>query len=462
MEQLQNKKILIVDDSPMQLQQLRNHLEKHNYDVAAASGVVEALGMMEQVTPAIVISDIIMQGIDGFELCRRIKSDSRYKSIPVVLYTVLADPRDVLHGLECGADNFMAKSYGEENLVVMIEQLLARKEDDSGSIPVQGFEINFNGETYFITSTTQRSIDFLLSTYEVAVQMNRKLIKTQDDLKRVNSYMEGEVHRYRRHLEKLVEDRTEQIHLLNDQLLGLAEEARQASRAKSEFIANMSHELRTPLNSILGFAQVLEAEYYGALGDKQKEYTGYILEAGQHLLSLINDILDLSKIEAGSMELSLAKVNIPGILEHAMILLKEKATAHSIRFNLEASPRMPAAIEGDERKIKQVIFNLLSNAFKFTPDNGEIVLSALVDSGATRIEISVTDTGMGIPEQYREKLFTPFTQVDSSMSGTGLGLYLCKKMVNLWGGKIGVVSPPEGASRGCRFYFTIPIPGEQQ
>ncbi|OGS23405.1 MAG: hypothetical protein A2314_00605 [Elusimicrobia bacterium RIFOXYB2_FULL_50_12] len=354
----------------------------------------------------------------------------------------------------------MAKSYGEENLVVMIEQLLVRKSDSDGNIPPQGFEITFNGETYFITSTTQRSIDFLLSTYEVAVQMNRKLIKTQDDLKRVNSYMEGEVHRYRRHLEKLVEDRTEQIHLLNDQLLGLAEEARQASRAKSEFIANISHELRTPLNSILGFAQVLEAEYYGALGEKQKEYTGYILEAGQHLLSLINDILDLSKIEAGSMELSLVKVDIAGILEHAMILLKEKATAHSIHFRLEASPLLPDTIEGDERKIKQVIFNLLSNAFKFTPDNGEIVLSASVDNTGGQVEISVTDTGMGIPEQYREKLFSPFTQVDSSKAGTGLGLHLCKKMVNLWGGKIDVVSPPEGAARGCRFYFTIPLPGE--
>ncbi len=228
-----------------------------------------------------------------------------------------------------------------------------------------------------------------------------------------------------------------------------------ANKAKSEFIGNMSHELRTPLNSILGFAQVLEAGYYGPLNEKQKEYIGDINEAGRHLLDVVNDILDLSKIEAGSMELNLGRVDVRGVLGRAMVLFREKAAAHAIKFDLSVADNLPKELLADERKLKQVIFNLLSNAFKFTPDGGEVVLNAkgISPSG---FEFSVVDSGPGIKKEDAEKLFVPFSQLGPNESGTGLGLSLCKKIVNLWGGEIVMVSPVEGRKNGCRFYFTIP------
>lgn len=268
--------------------------------------------------------------------------------------------------------------------------------------------------------------------------------------------MEEELNKYREHLEDLVKERTDEIKKINQQLIHLTAEAKQASMAKSEFIANMSHELRTPLNSILGFTQILEAEYYGPMNSKQKEYAKDIYDAGHHLLSLINDILDLSKIEAGNMELNVAKVNLADMLNNAKVLLNERAIASSIKFQLMISPDIPEEISSDERKIKQVLYNLLSNAFKFTPAGGEVIISASKAS-ENEIQISVEDNGLGIRKEDQKKLFLPFVQLDSSKPGTGLGLSLCKKMVNLWNGKIDLVSPPDGKAQGSRFYFTIPI-----
>lgn len=228
-----------------------------------------------------------------------------------------------------------------------------------------------------------------------------------------------------------------------------------ANKAKSEFIGNMSHELRTPLNSILGFTQVLEAGYYGSLTEKQKEYVKDILESGRHLLDVLNDILDIAKVEAGSMELTLGNVDIRSMLSRAMILFKEKAATHAIKFDLSVAYDLPKELLADERKLKQVIFNLLSNAFKFTPDGGEVVLNVR-EVSHSKFEFSVVDTGPGVKKEDADKLFIPFSQIDPRKSGTGLGLSLCKKMVSLWGGEIGMVSPAEGRNTGCRFYFTIP------
>ncbi|MBN1226487.1 MAG: HAMP domain-containing protein, partial [Deltaproteobacteria bacterium] len=233
--------------------------------------------------------------------------------------------------------------------------------------------------------------------------------------------------------------------------------AETASRTKSDFLSNMSHELRTPLNAVIGFSEVLRDEAFGPLNDKQKEYIIDVLDSGKHLLSLINDILDLSKVEAGKMELELSEFDLGVLLQNCLTLIKEKAMKHSITLSCEV-PDDSISITADERKIKQVIFNILSNAAKFTPDGGEIGIQARREN-KTRVLISIHDTGIGIEEKDRSKVFSEFEQIDSAYSrqyaGTGLGMPLTKKLVELHGGKIWFESQGEG--KGTIFFFTLPL-----
>ena len=228
-----------------------------------------------------------------------------------------------------------------------------------------------------------------------------------------------------------------------------------ANRHKSEFLANVSHELRTPLNAIIGFSEVLLEKLFGELNDKQNEYVDDILSSGRHLLSLINDILDLSKIEAGHMELELTSFDLPNALENALILIKERASRHGVRLERVVDQEL-GDFRGDERKIKQVLVNLLSNAVKFTPEGGKIQVCARIDDGAFRI--SVSDTGIGIAPEHHETIFEEFRQVGSDYArkreGTGLGLTLTKKFVEMHGGRIWVESEP---GKGSTFTFTLPM-----
>jgi signal transduction histidine kinase len=228
-----------------------------------------------------------------------------------------------------------------------------------------------------------------------------------------------------------------------------------ANRHKSEFLANMSHELRTPLNAIIGFSEVLGERMFGELNEKQAEYTDDILSSGRHLLSLINEILDLSKVEAGRMELELATFDLPLAIDNARTFVRERATKHGINLDVTVDERLGDFV-GDERKIKQILLNLLSNAVKFTPEGGRIGINARQADGA--VEISVSDTGIGIPPQDQATIFEEFRQVGGDYAhkkeGTGLGLTLAKKFVELHGGKIWVESE---VGKGSTFTFTLPI-----
>jgi signal transduction histidine kinase len=228
-----------------------------------------------------------------------------------------------------------------------------------------------------------------------------------------------------------------------------------ANRHKSEFLANMSHELRTPLNAIIGFSEVLGEKYFGELNEKQGEYVDDILSSGRHLLSLINEILDLSKVEAGRMELELATFDLPLAIENARTFVRERATKHGINLDVTVDDRL-GDFMGDERKIKQILLNLLSNAVKFTPEGGRIGIDAKQIDGS--VQISVSDTGIGIAPEDQARIFEEFRQVSSDYAhkgeGTGLGLTLAKKFVELHGGKIWVESE---VGKGSKFTFTLPL-----
>ena len=237
----------------------------------------------------------------------------------------------------------------------------------------------------------------------------------------------------------------------------IADKSRQlevASRHKSEFLANMSHELRTPLNAIIGFSEVLMQRMFGELNAKQDEYLKDIYESGRHLLSLINDILDLSKIEAGRMELELTDFDLPTAIDSALTLVRERATRRGIALQKTLDARV-GPVQADERKVRQVVLNLLSNAIKFTPEGGRIEVRAVPVDGS--VEVSVTDTGVGIAPEDQEAVFEEFRQVGASAAkqeGTGLGLALCRKFVELHGGTIWVTS---AVGAGSTFTFRLPV-----
>jgi signal transduction histidine kinase len=216
----------------------------------------------------------------------------------------------------------------------------------------------------------------------------------------------------------------------------------------------MSHELRTPLNAIIGFSEVLSERMFGELNEKQDEYLKDIHASGQHLLSLINDILDLSKIEAGRMELEVTDFDLPMAIDNALTLVRERAGRRSIALHTTVDERL-GQIQADERKIRQVLLNLLSNAIKFTPEGGRIEIAAEPKDGS--VEVSVSDTGVGIAPEDQEKVFEEFRQVgtaEKKAEGTGLGLTLCRKFVELHGGRIWVKSE---LGTGSTFTFTIPV-----
>ena len=244
------------------------------------------------------------------------------------------------------------------------------------------------------------------------------------------------------------------LNRMSEELGRLYQQLEAASRHKSEFLANMSHELRTPLNAIIGFSEVLLERMFGELNPKQEEYLQDITTSGRHLLSLINDILDLSKVEAGRMELEPGAFDLPAALESCLTLVRERATRHGVTLGLTVDERLGQVV-ADERKVRQVVLNLLSNAVKFTPEGGRVALNAVRADGAA--EISVSDTGIGIEPGDQELIFEEFRQAGGDYTrkreGTGLGLALARRFVELHGGRIWVKSE---IGKGSTFTFTLP------
>jgi len=247
-------------------------------------------------------------------------------------------------------------------------------------------------------------------------------------------------------LERKIDDRTKELAQANSLLAA-------ASQHKSEFLSRMSHELRTPLNAIIGFSDVLLTGSYGTLNEKQRDYLQDVLTSGQHLLALINDILDLSKVEAGRMELELSTFSLPDALQGGVTIVRERAALHRITLSVTCDEGLET-IRGDARKIRQVVFNLLANAVKFTPDGGRVEVTARALDGEARV--SVRDTGVGIAPEEQAHLFEEFRQTASArgQEGTGLGLSLAKRFVDLHGGRIWVES---ALGKGSTFTFTLPM-----
>ena len=565
--------ILIVEDSRTQAEELRYILEQHSYNTEVAKSGKEALAILSERKMDIVITDIVMPEMQGYELCQRIKSDKSKRNIPVILLTALNSTENVLQGLACGADSFITKPYSADYLISGIERILSKKTLNKNLRQKISVEIMLDGKIRSIETEYHQTLNLLISSYEAAVIKNTELIKTQDSLKLMNDRLEAakisqdaireysdsiintvrepllsldqdlrvvsasrsfyevfkvkpketvgqliydlgnkqwDIPKLRELLETILPQKAtfdnyevehdfadigRRIMLLNarqiqrvsgkeriillaieditarkeienglkkahKELQELAAELKRTTRAKSEFLANMSHELRTPLNSINGFSEVLYDETFGPLNGKQKKYVNYVLTSGKHLLLLINQILDMAKVEAGKMSLASTSLPLKSLLNDISMLVADMVSKKKLHMQLEIAEDLPN-IEADELKVKEILYNLLSNAVKFTPEGGKIGMRAKRIN--SEIEVDVWDTGDGIALENMEKIFEGFFRVDTPYSrvteGSGLGLPLSKKLVELHGGKLSVVS--EGLNKGTMVRFTLPITAKE-
>lgn len=416
--------ILIVEDSPTQAERLRRLIQSKSYRVRVAANGRLALGLLHEHRPHLVLSDIIMPELNGYELCRAIKADDTLRDIPVILVTALNDVKDIIRGIECGADNFIRKPYSEDYLLSRISHMLVNQKLRSapGS---DGIALYLGDQKHFIHAGRQQILDLLISTYEQAVQVNSELQARERQVIELNM-------RLAHHAAEL-EAINREIALKN---LELAE----ASRMKSAFIANMSHELRTPLNAIIGFTGALLMKLPGPLTPDQDKQLNTIRTSARHLLSLINDILDVAKIESGKVTLVLERVQCQDLLAQTADSLRPLAAQKGLALTVEVPPE-PIVIDSDKRALTQIIINLVNNAIKFTDEGSvKVSLGQRMEEGHLLTEFSVADTGAGIRAEDQPKLFQAFSQLDSTSTrhaeGAGLGLYLCQNLANLLGGRL--------------------------
>jgi signal transduction histidine kinase len=457
--------ILIAEDSPTQAAHLRYLLESNNYKVEVTQNGQQAWDWLSTNIPELVISDIVMPEMNGFELCEKIKSDDRTENIPVILLTSLSNPEEVIEGVSCGADSFITKPYNNEYLISNIKKLLSERTIPVSRIDPLGIEINYNGGKRQIRTDPQKVIKLLLNIYQGAIHQNNELIQARDELRSLNE-----------RLEELVEERTSELKKNEEKILAFNTELEQrihertvqldaANKAKSEFLANMSHEIRTPMNAVLGYAELLGF----MLEDKtQRDYLESIKTSGRSLLTLINDILDLSKIEAGKLELQFEFVNSHSFFSEFERIFSLRLSEKGLKFILEISSGTPAGIYIDDGRLRQIILNLIGNAIKFT-EKGNISLKVYTEnpqiitySGGKTEEfidliIDVMDTGIGISKEMQEEIFNPFVQVQGQdikkYGGTGLGLAITHRLVHLMNGTIELQSQ---LNKGSSFKIRIP------
>jgi two-component system, sensor histidine kinase and response regulator len=417
--------ILIVEDSPTQRVLLRHILEQHGYRIHDCSDGREALHWLQQNRPSLIISDILMPEMDGYQFCMEIKSTPALHDVPVILLTSLSDPKDIIEGLVCGADNFLVKPYDEDYLLSRLDYILANRNLQSRERAGEGVEISLAGKKYLIRAERRQILDLLLSTYEAAVRQNQQLIQAQNQLKQLNQRLEGEV-----------EERTAKLKETNQSL--------------ESFCYTIAHDLRGPLRALQGFSTALSEDYSEVLDQTGLDYTSRISAAATRMDHLIHDLLLFGRLSHAN--LPLRKIELQEALPNLLHNLKD--IIGSKKADVQIVPPLPA-VWANLTVLEQVLTNLLSNAIKFVPPerNPEIKIWAEEKPKSSRLFIK--DNGLGIAPEHQNRIFDVFERLHLSdqFPGTGIGLAIVRKGVERMGGKVGLESE---LGSGSIFWMKLP------
>lgn len=475
--------ILVVEDSPTQAEHLKFILEKRGFKVSAAPDGKKALALMAKHKPDIVITDIIMPEMDGYELCRRIGSDPNLADIPVIFVTTLTDPTDVIKGLQVGANNFITKPYDEEHLVSRIDYLIANKSLREDSAPGEGVTVVLSGQTYHITADRPHILDLLLSTYENSYRQNRRLVEAQNRLRELNELleetiqerdveiaerkrMEAKLQNARDELEHRVEERTAEVRHLLDLQQQAEAQLRQAQKMEAigTLAGGIAHDFNNILAGIIGFAEM-------ALDDLPEEnpvrrHIELVLKGGFRGRDLVKQILSFSRLTGHERK----SVSVGQVIEETFKLLRP-ALPSTIEIQTRLH-RIQDTIFADPVQIHQVFMNLCTNAAHAMRDAGGKLDVTLADAElpdklvterpdlkpGAYIRLSVRDTGCGMTPEVLEKIFDPFFTTKAPGEGTGMGLSVVHGIVQSHGGHIIVQSEP-GAGSTFHVYLPKVSPG---
>ena len=449
--------LLIVEDSPTQAERLKYILEQQGYRFLVARNGREALAAIQECLPALVISDIVMPEMDGYQLCGQIKKNGKFKSIPVILLTSLTDPIDVVKGLESGADNFIFKPYDEKYLLSRITYMLANRHlRDVESSPQMGVEIFFSGRKFFITSDRLQILNLLLSTYEAAVQRNRELATARDELRLLNENLEARVRERTAALETEVAVRRraeEEIKKLNLELeQRVLERTAQLQAANVEleaFSYSVSHDLRAPLRHVDGFLGLLAKQAGDKLDGKSREYLKIISDSAKQMGCLIDDLLAFSRM--GRAEMMREKVDVEQLVHEVIGGMRHETKDRQIRWKISPLPK----VEADPAMMRQVFSNLLANAVKYSSTREAAEIEVGVQDAPKELVFSVRDNGVGFDMQFADKLFGVFQRLHRAedFEGTGIGLANVRRIIARHGGRTWAEGKPDG---GATFYFSLP------
>lgn len=433
-------RILIVEDSPVQAEVLKHVLEENGFQVMSAHNGAHALEVLGSgYRPFLVISDVIMPEMDGYGLCRRIREDEKLNNMPVILLTSLSDIKDVIRGLECGASGFIAKPYGEANLISRIRQTRTNIALRQNAAADSSLRVFFSGETYVITADRTQILDFLLSTYEEAYLKNLELIRLDNELKLLNEQ-----------LEKKVEERTMTLEKRNEEIRMVSQQLMQAEKLATmgELASSIAHELNNPLATVsLRLESVLGKTLAASPHRRELEI---IEQEVDRMANLVHNLLHFSR--RGPQQIS--TVDVCEEIEKTLELIYYHLRRYRISIVRDYVSDVPQ-MHADRQQLRQLFLNLFTNATDAMPQGGTLAISVKHIFETNRISVEIADTGVGIPPEVLPKVTEPFFTTKPEGRGTGLGLAICRRVTEAHNGTLEILS--DGIpGKGTRVIINLP------
>ncbi len=471
--------ILIAEDSPTQAENLRYFLEQHGYQVVAAKNGREALDMVARYKPHLLISDIVMPEMDGYQLCHSIRAEQGMEDLPIIFLTVLSDPADIMKSLECGADSFIMKPFKEEPLIERIRLLLASQDLRKRKEKPEPVEVVFHGKKFRINADRLQIMNLLISTYEAAVETNSELLKAQRELQDLNAELETQGNKLRAQNDRLVkmaqeqQALTEELAATNEELATQAEELilqkeeqerlnddlrskqqllEAANEEMESFSYSVSHDLKTPVRAIQGFSRMLMKEHTDKLDAEALRLLQVITTNTKLMHHLIDDLLALSRL--GRLQIRKSVVNLTALVRQVFEQLRAEAPQRDLQLTLGDLP--PGL--GDQSLLFQVIQNLLGNAIKYTRKKKPAAIEVGGKEEKQETVYYIKDNGVGFDERYLSNLFRPFQRLHGieEYEGSGVGLAIVKRIIQRHGGRVWAHGK---VNEGATFFFALPKNG---